>query len=117
MKSKVPDLYRTQLKVIGTEIYEALKKDDIDTLKGIQSFASPLWSWTHAGTALICYLVIRMVDNKYISYIIVRQKYAITVATAAPYMPILGTRIKFKRTFPKAWITSTLWENLYRSSA
>jgi len=63
-KKKIIDIFRKQLEIIDSEIYNALKKDDIERLKGIQSLASSLWTWTHGGTALLSFIIRGTVEKR-----------------------------------------------------
>lgn len=63
-KNKILNIFRIQLQVIDEEIYDALKKDDIQRLKGIQSFASSLWNWTNVGVVILSYLMRRTIEKR-----------------------------------------------------
>ena len=49
---------------ISDVVNSALKKDDIFTLRGTQSFAVILWSWTYAGSALLSYMIRRAIEER-----------------------------------------------------
>lgn len=53
-----------QMRGISDIVYNALKKDDMETLRGVQAFAVTLWSWVHSGPALISYLLKRTIEER-----------------------------------------------------
>ncbi|MBU4501308.1 MAG: hypothetical protein KKA79_01855 [Nanoarchaeota archaeon] len=56
--------FRCEIRGIADLIYDALKNNDVDLLRGLQSFATSLWTWTHGGSTTLSYLIRRTVEER-----------------------------------------------------
>lgn len=58
------DFFGDHILALADVAYDALEKDDVEILQGLQAHAISLWTWTITGSALLSYLIRRTVEER-----------------------------------------------------
>jgi hypothetical protein len=58
------DFWGDNISAIPEIVYDSLKNNDVDILRGLQGFGISLWSWTIAGCEVLSFLIRRTVEEK-----------------------------------------------------